>query len=170
MNSAYPPVLDACCGPRMMWFNPRDSRALYVDRRRETHVIDKGTAGTVGRKQCVIDPDILADFTDLPFPDDIFSLVVFDPPHVQRMEARGAVTKKYGVLIPGWEEMLRAGFAECFRVLRSSGVLIFKWCEVQIPLTRVLELTDQKPLFGHRSGAKAKTHWVAFIKTPYDPS
>jgi hypothetical protein len=32
-----PPVLDACCGPRMMWFDKNDPRALFIDRRRETH-------------------------------------------------------------------------------------------------------------------------------------
>ncbi len=160
----FPPVLDACCGPRQMWFDPRDERCLFVDKRRETHVIDTGTPGTIGRKAQVIDPDILADFTDLPFPSATFSLVVMDPPHLRRLEARGVLTKKYGVLIPGWEEMLRAGFAECFRVLRPNGVFIFKWCETEIAIDRVLALTDQRPLFGHRSGAKAKTHWVTFLK------
>lgn len=161
----FPPVLDACCGPRMMWFDPLDPRALFVDKRRETHIIDKGTPGTIGRKDAVIDPDVLADFSDLPFPDESFSLVVLDPPHLRRLEARGSITKKYGVLIPGWEDTLRAGFQECFRVLRPNGVLIFKWCEIEIPLERVLALTDEKPLFGHRSGAKAKTHWCAFLKS-----
>lgn len=159
-----PPVLDACCGSRMMWFDANDARALFVDKRRETWPIDDGTPGTIGRKAIVVNPDVLADFTDLPFPEGTFALVVFDPPHIRRLEARGIITKKYGVLIPGWQEMLRAGFEECFRVLRPDGVLIFKWGSVEIALTEVLALTNHKPLFGHQSGAKAKTHWVAFIK------
>lgn len=153
-SASWPPVLDACCGSRMMWFNPRDARALYVDKRREHHVIDIGSPGTIGRKDCVVDPDVLADFTELPFPANTFSLVVMDPPHLRRLEARGTLTKKYGVLIPGWEEMLRGAFEECFRVLKPHGTLIFKWCETEIPLERVLALTDEQPLFGHRSGAK----------------
>jgi hypothetical protein len=36
-------------------------------------------------------------------------------------------------------------------------------CEAEIPLREVLELTNEKPLYGHRSGKKAQTHWVAFI-------
>ena len=164
IGSAFPPVLDACCGSRMFWYDRKDARAIYLDKRRETHVIDNGMPGTVGRKELVIDPDILGDFTDLPFPSDTFALVVFDPPHIRRLEALGVLTKKYGVLIPGWQEMLRAGFEECFRVLRPEGTLIFKWCAVEIPLTDVLALTDHKPLFGHQSGAKAKTHWCAFLK------
>jgi hypothetical protein len=31
-------VLDVCCGPKGMWFDKQDERALYLDRRRETHV------------------------------------------------------------------------------------------------------------------------------------
>jgi SAM-dependent methyltransferase len=60
--------------------------------------------------------------------------------------------------------MLRGGFSECFRVLKPGGTLIFKWAETEIPLAEVLALTEHQPLYGHRSGKAAKTHWVAFIK------
>jgi SAM-dependent methyltransferase len=49
---------------------------------------------------------------------------------------------------------LRLGFAECFRVLRPGGTLIFKWNETQVPLKEVLALTPHKPLFGHPNGRK----------------
>lgn len=161
----FPPVLDACCAGRAMWFDKKDHRALFMDIRKGTWVVDVGTPGTVGRSPIVVDPDIVADFTKMPFPDNTFHLVVFDPPHVKSMEMLGAVTRKYGVLLAGWEEVIRGGFEECFRVLIPNGVLIFKWCEVKIPLSDVLKLTPEKPLFGHRSGSKAKTHWVAFLKS-----
>ena len=80
----FPPVLDACCGSRMFWFDKQDDRALFVDKRRETWPIDIGTPGTKGRSPIVVDPDELADFTALPYPDAVFSLVVFDPPHIER--------------------------------------------------------------------------------------
>lgn len=32
-------VLDVCCGSRMFWFDRQDSRAIYADKRRETHVL-----------------------------------------------------------------------------------------------------------------------------------
>jgi len=108
----------------------------------------------------------LADFTDLPFPENTFALVVFDPPHLQRNGANGWVGLKYGTLKGDWREELRMGFAECFRVLRHEGVLIFKWCENEIPLSQILALTPEKPLFGHRSGKRQNTHWVTFIKAP----
>lgn len=60
--------------------------------------------------------------------------------------------------------MIRAGFAECFRVLRPEGVLVFKWNEIEVPLREVLALTPERPLYGHRTGKQAKTHWVAFLK------
>lgn len=159
-----PPVLDACCGSRMFWFDRKDPRALFVDKRRETHPIDIGTPGTIGRAPIVVDPDILADFTALPFADGSFALVVFDPPHIERKEALGLLTQKYGHLTGDWREMLRKGFAECFRVLAHNGTLIFKWAESDYPVSEVLSLTPEKPLFGNRCGKTAKTHWVVFMK------
>jgi len=159
-----PPILDACCGGRSFWFDRKDSRALFMDRRRETWTVDIGTPGTIGRKPLVIDPDILADFTAIPFPAESFSLVVFDPPHLQREQPLGVFTKKYGCLNGDWREMLRKGFAECFRVLKPNGTLIFKWAESEFPVAEVLALTPEKPCFGHKSGKKMGTHWVAFLK------
>lgn len=150
-----------------MWFVRKDDRALYVDRRRET--LERSHAD-YKRAPIVVDPDILCDFTALPFPDDSFAHVVFDPPHVIRKEALGNVTKFYGCLNGDWKEMLRLGFAECFRVLKPEGTLIFKWTETQIPLREILALTPEKPLYGHQSGAKARTHWCAFLKQNAEPS
>ena len=147
----------------MFWFDREDDRAVFVDKRSETHELpDKSSSG--GSRTIVIAPDIVADFTDLPFADNTFAMVVFDPPHFARNGNNGWMAKKYGTLEGDWREELRKGFAECFRVLKPEGALIFKWCEVEIPLADVLSLTDQKPLYGHRSGKKAGTHWVAFVK------
>lgn len=60
--------------------------------------------------------------------------------------------------------MLRLGFAECFRVLKPEGTLIFKWNEIEVPLREILALTPVQPLYGHRTGKQAKTHWCAFLK------
>jgi len=152
-------VLDVCCGPKGMWFDKNDQRALYLDNRRETH-IDNYPCGT---KTNIIDPDIIGDFTNINQPDNSFYHVVFDPPHIKRNKL-GQITKKYGNLQDGWQDMIRQGFKECFRVLKPNGTLIFKWNEVQFPVKEVLKLTDKKPLYGHKSGKKMQTHWICFIK------
>ena len=162
--SSLPPVLDACCGSRMFWFDKRDPRGLFVDKRRESHTLpDISSKG--GSRELVVDPDIQCDFTALPFPDESFPLVVFDPPHFERNGSSGWVGLKYGTLKGDWREMLRAGFAECFRVLKADGTLIFKWCDDEIPVSQILALTPERPLFGHKSGKQQKTHWVTFLKS-----
>lgn len=151
-----PPVLDACCGSRMFWFDKADGRALFLDKRSEVLTDPRG-------KAIVIDPDILGSFTDLPFEDETFSLVVFDPPHTFSGE-KSVMAAKYGTLKSGWRDEIKAGFAECFRVLKPHGTLIFKWNEHRVPVATVLSLTPEKPLFGQRAGATAKTHWLVFMK------
>ncbi len=164
-SDPLPPVLDACCGSRMFWFDKRDPRGLFVDNRRESHTLpDISSKG--GSRELAIDPDLQCDFTALPFPENSFALVVFDPPHFERNGSSGWVGLKYGTLKGGWREMLRAGFAECFRVLKPQGTLIFKWCADEIPVSQILALTPERPLFGHKSGKTQKTHWVAFLKSP----
>ena len=152
-------VLDVCCGPKGMWFDKRDSRALFLDRRSESH----SNTYPSGNKTLEINPDIIGDFTDIKLPDNSFWHVVFDPPHIKRNKL-GEITKRYGNLTGDWKEMIRTGFKECFRVLKPNGTLIFKWNEVQFPLKDILELTDQKPLYCHKSGKRMQTHWVCFIK------
>lgn len=100
-------VLDVCCGTRMMWFAKDDDRAVFVDNRSESF---RPTGVNFADKDIEVRPDVQADFKDLPFGNDSFPLVVFDPPHM------------------------------------------------------ILALTPHRPLFGHRSGKAAKTHWCAFVK------
>ena len=156
-------AIDVCCGPRSMWFDKTDPRAVFVDRREEEHEKPRKCRKNVTRIE--IKPDVLADFTELPFEDETFFHVVMDPPHyTERAAGKGHILKHYGCLFPGWQEMLTEGFRECFRVLKPGGTFIFKWCEHEIPLREILALTPEKPLYGHRTGAREKTHWVAFLK------
>ena len=73
---------------------------------------------------------------------------------------------KYGRLDENWPQMIHDGFTECMRVLDDYGTLIFKWSEVQIPLSDVIKTIQAEPLFGYRSGKHNNTHWMAFMKFP----
>lgn len=156
----YPPVLDACCGGRAFWFDKEDDRAVFVDKRKGVFPIVRKTP----RSPVDVRPDWHGSFTEMPFPSDTFDHVIFDPPHIVEFSESGNVAKTYGVLTGDWHEELRRGFAECFRVLRPGGTLIFKWNELHIPVREILALTPEKPLYGHRSGKASKTHWIAFLK------
>ena len=160
----FPPVLDVCCSTRAFWFNPRDERALFVDNRSES-IVRNDSSSRSGFRVLEIAPDQVADFTALPFPDSTFAHVVFDPPHMTTLGQNCYMAKCYGRLTGDWRDMLRRGFAECFRVLRPEGTLIFKWCEYDVPVSEVLQLTPEKPLYGHRSGKRSKTHWISFLKS-----
>ncbi len=154
------PCLDVTCGGRMMWFDKHNPACLFLDNR---EMVDVELCD--GRK-FNIRPDVVADFTNLPFQDGSFYLVVFDPPHLVRAGDDAYMAIKYGKLPPEWPHVLHDGFRECMRVLRPGGTLIFKWNEYQIPVRDVLEAIGEKPLFGQRSGKASKTHWMAFMKTP----
>ena len=147
-----------------MWFEKGDDRAVFADVRSERMSINHLPSQS-GRAPKVINPDVISDFRDMDFPDNHFHHVVFDPPHVRGLSIKSVTGFSYGSLDKeSWQDDLREGFAECFRVLKPHGTLIFKWNEVDIPIKSVLALTPEKPLYGHRSGKKANTHWVAFIK------
>lgn len=157
------PILDMCCGSRMFWFDKQDERAVFIDIRTEEHTLCDG-------RHLVINPDVIGDFRALPFTDATFPVVVFDPPHLNRVGPNGWQGKKYGKLNRDtWRDDLRAGFREAFRVLRPHGVLIFKWNETQIPVSQVIALTDVKPVIWQRTGKADKTHWIIFVKGSAGP-
>ena len=160
-----PPVLDPCCGARMMYFDRASKDVLFCDNRQETlTVTDRSHGKADGTRTINIAPDTILDFKALPFPDKSFKLVVFDPPHMVRAGARSRLAAKYGKLGVDWREDLRLGFSECWRVLDHEGTLVFKWNETQIPLSKVLALAPRPPLFGNTSGRKNGTHWLCFFK------
>lgn len=147
-------VLDATCGSRMIWFDKENKNALYMDNRKLTDVLCDGRALN-------INPDVIADFRDMPFADNSFYLVVFDPPHLLKAGENSWLSKKYGTLQENWEKDIAQGFRECMRVLKPNGTLVFKWNEEQVKLGEVLKSIDYKPLFGNR---RSKTHWLVFMK------
>jgi len=158
------PVLDACCGGRMFWFDKEDPRALFIDNRR----VEPGH--NPYRPNHNVNPDIQMDFTKMDFPDESFELVIFDPPHLKSNSDALNVARLYGRLGDDWREVISLGFRECFRVLKQRGVLVFKWHEMSIPIGDVIELVPREympPLIGNRQGTKLKTHFLVFMKGGY---
>jgi hypothetical protein len=70
------PILDACCGGKMFYFDKNDPRVLFMDCRRvETKLKDRNKL-----RDFEVKPDVVGDFTQMEFADGTFRMVVFDPP------------------------------------------------------------------------------------------
>ena len=151
-------ILDACCGGKMMWFDKQHTNAIYVD----LYPRPKGSIKQQPGFEC--NPDIVMSFTKLDFPNKKLKLVVFDPPHLKSLSEKSIMKKKFGTLLPDWEDELKKGFEECWRVLDDYGILIFKWSESQVKISEVLKIFPVQPLFGHTTGKIGKTIWVCFMK------
>lgn len=93
-------VLDACCGSRMFWFDRQNPDVIFADNRElETTLCD-------GRK-LLVKPDIKMDFRNMPYEDNSFKVVVFDPPHLIHAGVKSWLRQKYGVLPEDWPAYLK---------------------------------------------------------------
>ena len=97
----------------------------------------------------------------MPYPDNSFKVVVFDPPHLIHAGTGSWLANKYGILPADWPRYLKQGFSECMRVMEPDGLLIFKWNEDQIKLSEVLRVFDKNHYWETR---EEKTRWLVFIK------
>ena len=149
-------ILDATCGFRMMWFDKHNPNCLYIDQRSEC------------------EPDEVQDFRHLPYPDNSFRLVVFDPPHFKfGRNPNHPLNRCFGLLnAETWQSDLAKGFRELWRVLEPKGILILKWSDHDIKYKRVLKLFPVKPIFGQTTvrrqtkHGKTNTFWFCFMKIP----
>ena len=142
-------ILDVSAGKRAVWFNKKHPNAVYLDIRPE------------------VDPDIVADSRELPFENESFDLIVFDPPHLN-CGKNSIMGKRYG----SWTQshitdtIIRTG-EETARVGKKNCILIFKWNDHDIPVMRILPLLNKwEPLFGHltKDGPGSKTYFVTLRK------
>lgn len=149
------PILDVCCGSRMFYFDKENPAVIFMDNRELTSILCDG-------RTLEIKPDVNADFKAMPFKDNTFSLVIFDPPHLKQAGRNSWLAQKYGVLPENWQEELHQGFNECLRVLRPYGTLIFKWNETQIKLSEVLKCFSLRPVMGTKTSKN--TFFLVFMK------
>ncbi|MBS5048807.1 MAG: hypothetical protein KHZ29_02850 [Desulfovibrionaceae bacterium] len=75
----------------MFYYDKNDPRVQFNDIRKENCILCDGRVFTVS-------PDSLTDFRRLPYPDESFFLVVFDPPHLVDCGIHSWQGKKYGKL------------------------------------------------------------------------
>ena len=158
-------ILDATAGFRMMWFNKQHPNTIYIDQRPEC------------------EPDQVADWTKkLPYEDNKFKLIVFDPPHIlfDKGKVASNLSLNFGALSPEtWQQDLKKGLLEMWRILAPFGVMIVKWNNYCISSDKFLKLCPAEPLIYQVSASRekhsrknkgdgnhVKTLWFCFMKIP----
>ena len=158
------PILDATAGNRHIHGeNKHPDNVVFMDKEPNLR----------------IPPDVVATWDKIPYPDDYFHCVIFDPPHVfsltsmynQDPKARPNGSKK----IPGWYGafaskrdavcQIIAGQKEFARV---APRICFKWNEASLSIDRVLTcFTEWDIIFKEPApsrGDKPSTWWVKMVR------
>ena len=165
-------ILDATCGGRSIWLPENKDRedTLYIDKR-EVENPEYIEMGQDRGRTYTVEPDEVQDYRDLPYEDESFNLIVWDPPHVMRengmQQLDGIIVRKYGALhAETWQHDLKKGFEELWRVLENNGILCFKFADDAADFKEVLDLFPVTPLFGTTINQnRTETRWFVFMKT-----
>ena len=117
----YKPILDACCGGKMFYFDKNDPAFCF-----KTYAVRKQLGRTF-----TVKPDVVGDFTSMDFPDNTFSMVVFDPPHLRwwgknpEKNRQGFSKQSMAHFAPigetPWPRALQNVFAFCVPAVSSSS-------------------------------------------------
>ena len=121
-------ILDACCGGKTMyhgWDKNLGDQLISIDIR--TLPIRDWIGGEGYKaKMPPIEPTIQADMNYLPFREQIFDAIIFDPPHLQT-KIKSLMSELYG----GWtkteaRKIMVAVNSEFARVLKPQGIILMK--------------------------------------------
>ncbi len=171
LSNAQMKILDATASNRSIWYQKNNPFTVFLDKRcgKEYMVTENSNFDN----NCVIRvfPDVQAIWQHLPFIDNSFDMVVFDPPHLFKDKGTklSLISKRYGVFYNhSWKQELSEGIIELFRVLKPQGIFMLKWNEAHKPVEGVLKLFPYPPLFGSRTGKKNNTHWITFMKYSFN--
>lgn len=165
-------ILDATAGFRMMHFNKNNPNVTYFDIRDDNKLaVDLQRVPNRKPWNPTI-PTIQGDYRKLPFPNEHFDLIFFDPSHFLNLGKTGIYYVKYGKLDKDtWRNDLTLAVNELWRVLKPGHVLNFKWCTQDIPYKEVLKLFPVLPVAGQRTvggqgsnRGKPRTYWFSFAK------
>ena len=150
-------TLDATAGHRMMWRNKHPPLTVFMDKRTDL----------------AIPPDVVGVWEACPFRDEVFGLVIFDPPHIVRVggyDPRFGLHRKYGAWGSKMEVVIAIHKAQG-EFARLATRLCFKWCETRdaptlwnlMPLfDRWRKVFERKEKTRGRGNIRGTTHWVTF--------
>ena len=161
-------ILDATCGFRGIWYQKNHPFVTFMDRRKGTVKFENSS--TLSRHRSYkINPEVVSEWKDAPFPDNHFDMVIFDPPHMIKKEKSKEcnMMKPYGFLNEKtWRQDLKVGIKKLFDILKPEGIFVLKWCENSVRVEEILKLCPYPPMFGSNTKSKGKTQnfWILFIK------
>ena len=169
-------ILDATAGNRSMWQYKDSEHIIYIDM----------------EKKLTIKPTIFCSNTNTPFPNSIFDVIFYDPPHfyndkgsfysipdaktfMEKWQGYGAVPRYYGGdKYKTQVSLLRHVFdaqKEMHRILKDDGLLWLKWNETYITIHTILHLFDrwqvmlQLPIrLSNPNRTQKQTYWVCMSK------
>jgi len=165
-------ILDATSSFRHMWLNKNNPNTVFMDVRGNAQLRQDWRARSDQEHRNRPDLEfnrltLQADFTHLPFKDESFYHINFDPPQLIHLGKTSIYFKLYGALeADTWRLTLKQAARELWRVLKVNGTLNVKWNDRDIKTEDVLKLFPEQPLYGQQSshGATSNTHWFSFMK------
>jgi hypothetical protein len=166
-----PVILDATSSFRRMWTNKEQPNTIFMDVRSNKKIhedwkacmIQKCRDTDIGFKKLTIQ----ADFSHLPFKDNSFIHINFDPPQLIHLGKTSIYYKQFGALeADTWRLVLKQAAKELCRVLAVGGTLNCKWNDRDISDDDVLQLFPIERLYGQvgAHGTSSKTSWFTFVK------
>ena len=162
-------ILDATTGFKGIWYQKNHPFVTFIDKRKGW--MDGKTKNMTfkNRRRWKIDPDLVVSWKDVPFPDNYFDMIIFDPPHLilDRGKSIPQMAKAYGNLYSyNWRMELKEGIAKLFQILKPEGIFVLKWCENSVKVQEIIKLCPYPPLFGSNTKSKGRTanYWILFLK------
>ena len=161
------PVLDATAGNRHMWGkNKYPEGVIFMDKEPNLR----------------IPPDIVAEWDSIPFPDDYFHCVIFDPPHIfsetSQFNKNPKASPHGANKIPGWYGAFKSKRDAVVQIhgaqkefARVAPRMCFKWNEASMKLHSVLTLFDCwiiQFIVPLKSNRISGTFWVKLIRKTED--